>query len=95
MRLALDTNAYSAAARGQERAVALVRAADKLIVPFVVLAELRCLRHGRVRRARAQDRPGAPRRQTLHVVYGTTVVVYFIGLLALAPVEIHLLVHAL
>lgn len=41
MRLALDTNAYSAAARGEPKTVALVRAADQLTVPFVVLAELR------------------------------------------------------
>jgi tRNA(fMet)-specific endonuclease VapC len=41
VRLALDTNAYSAAARGEERAVALVRTADRVTVPFVVLAELR------------------------------------------------------
>lgn len=41
MRIALDTNAYSAVARGEERAVALVRAAQHLFLPFVVLAELR------------------------------------------------------
>jgi putative peptide zinc metalloprotease protein len=61
----------------------------------VVFAELRCLRHGRVRRVRAHERPGAAHRQTLHVVYGTTVVIYVIGLLALAPVEVQLFVHAL
>ncbi len=41
MRIALDTNAYTAIARGEERAVALVRAAEQLYLPFVVLAELR------------------------------------------------------
>src|ERR1700722_4288248 len=41
MRLALDTNAYSAAARGDAKAVALVRTAERLTVPFIVLAELR------------------------------------------------------
>ncbi len=41
MKLALDTNAYGAAARGEPRAVALLRAADRVVVPFVVLAELR------------------------------------------------------
>jgi tRNA(fMet)-specific endonuclease VapC len=41
VRLALDTNAYSAAARGDPKTVALMRAADRLILPFVVLAELR------------------------------------------------------
>lgn len=41
MRLALDTNAYSAAARGDPTAVALLRRADELYLPFVVVAELR------------------------------------------------------
>jgi predicted nucleic acid-binding protein len=41
VRIALDTNAYSAAARGDVRAVSLLRAAHQLYVPFVVLAELR------------------------------------------------------
>ncbi|MCK6592902.1 MAG: type II toxin-antitoxin system VapC family toxin [Polyangiaceae bacterium] len=41
MKLALDTNAYSAAARGDTRSVALVQAAQHVYLPFVVLAELR------------------------------------------------------
>jgi tRNA(fMet)-specific endonuclease VapC len=41
MKLALDTNAYSAAARGEPRSVALMQAAHQLYLPFVVLAELR------------------------------------------------------
>ena len=41
MKLALDTNAYSAAARGESRSVALVQAAQHIYLPFVVLAELR------------------------------------------------------
>jgi tRNA(fMet)-specific endonuclease VapC len=41
MKLALDTNAYGAATRGEPRAVALLRAAERILVPFVVLAELR------------------------------------------------------
>jgi tRNA(fMet)-specific endonuclease VapC len=41
MKLALDTNAYSAAARGEPRSVALVQAASHVYLPFVVLAELR------------------------------------------------------
>jgi tRNA(fMet)-specific endonuclease VapC len=41
VRLALDTNAYSAAARGDPKSVAMLRAADRLTLPFVVLAELR------------------------------------------------------
>lgn len=41
MKLALDTNAYGAAARGEPRSVALVQAARHVYIPFVVLAELR------------------------------------------------------
>lgn len=41
MRLALDTNAYGAAARGEAKAADLLRAADRIVVPFVALAELR------------------------------------------------------
>jgi tRNA(fMet)-specific endonuclease VapC len=41
MKLALDTNAYSAAARGEPRFVALVQAAQHVYLPFIVLAELR------------------------------------------------------
>lgn len=41
MRLALDTNTYAEAARGAERAVDLLRSADEIYLPFIVLAELR------------------------------------------------------
>ncbi len=41
MKFALDTNAYSAVARGELRYVALVQAAQQVYVPFVVVAELR------------------------------------------------------
>ena len=41
MRLALDTNAYSATARGEEAIVETVEKADALYLPFVVLGELR------------------------------------------------------
>ena len=41
MRIAVDTNAYGAAARGEPRAVALLRAANQVTLPFVVVAELR------------------------------------------------------
>lgn len=41
MKLALDTNAYSAVARGEERFVTLVQTARHLYLPFVVVAELR------------------------------------------------------
>ncbi|MBI3554622.1 MAG: type II toxin-antitoxin system VapC family toxin [Elusimicrobia bacterium] len=41
MRLALDTNAYRAAAEGEERVVKFLRAADEISVPFIVVGELR------------------------------------------------------
>lgn len=41
MRLALDTNAYREAADGKPRAVELLRRADEIHIPFVVLGELR------------------------------------------------------
>jgi tRNA(fMet)-specific endonuclease VapC len=41
MRVALDTNAYCAAAKGEKRSVALLRLAEAICMPFVVLAELR------------------------------------------------------
>lgn len=41
MRIALDTNRYVDLARGVPEAVARVQAADRIFLPFVVLAELR------------------------------------------------------
>ena len=41
MKLAIDTNAYSAAARSEPRVTALMRVADRVILPFIALAELR------------------------------------------------------
>jgi tRNA(fMet)-specific endonuclease VapC len=41
MRLALDTNRYVDLCKGVEPTVALVGAADAILVPFVVVAELR------------------------------------------------------
>ena len=41
MRIVLDTNAYSEAARGDARAAAVLRSADEIHLPFIVLAELR------------------------------------------------------
>lgn len=41
MKIALDTNAYSEAARGAGQAADILRAADEIHLPFVVLAELR------------------------------------------------------
>lgn len=41
MNLALDTNAYRLVMEGEAHAVGLVRAADRVLVPVPVLAELR------------------------------------------------------
>ena len=41
MRLALDTNTYTDLCRGEARAVELVRNAEAVFLPFVVVAELR------------------------------------------------------
>lgn len=41
MKLALDTNAYSAVARGEQRLVSLVQTARNVYLPFIVVAELR------------------------------------------------------
>ena len=41
MNIAVDTNAYSAAARGDPEARAILSAADRIHLPFVVVAELR------------------------------------------------------
>ena len=41
MRLALDTNAYTAMNRGRESIIDLIERADAVFLPFVVLAELR------------------------------------------------------
>ncbi len=41
MRIAVDTNAYTAAARGEDAAVAVLRKAAEVWMPFAVLAELR------------------------------------------------------
>jgi tRNA(fMet)-specific endonuclease VapC len=41
LRLALDTNTYTDLCRGETRAVELVRDAEAVFLPFVVVAELR------------------------------------------------------
>lgn len=41
MRIAIDVNRYVDFARGVDEAVACFRRADEIVVPFVVLAELR------------------------------------------------------
>lgn len=48
MRVALDTDAYCAAARGDPKATDVLRRADEVWLPFVVLGELRAgFAHGR------------------------------------------------
>lgn len=41
MRIALDTNAYVAFCRGEEHAVALIRRASLVVMPLIVVGELR------------------------------------------------------
>ncbi|MBI4237160.1 MAG: type II toxin-antitoxin system VapC family toxin [Deltaproteobacteria bacterium] len=41
MRLAIDTNAYVAVCKGSPHAIAVMRRATAILVPFVVVAELR------------------------------------------------------
>jgi len=41
MKLALDTNAYTALMRNNARALEAVRQADEVMIPLIVLAELR------------------------------------------------------
>lgn len=41
MKLAIDTNAYRAASDGQSKTVELLKHADTICLPFVVLGELR------------------------------------------------------
>jgi tRNA(fMet)-specific endonuclease VapC len=41
MRLALDTNRYTDFARGEASVVRVIQAATKILIPFVVLGELR------------------------------------------------------
>lgn len=41
MKIAIDTNAYCLAARNEPRVIALLRSAQQIFLPFVVLAELR------------------------------------------------------
>jgi len=67
VRLALDTNAYGAAARGDSKAVALLRAADRLVLPFVVLAELRFDHVERGRRLRIAHERAASLRASHEV----------------------------
>jgi tRNA(fMet)-specific endonuclease VapC len=76
MRIALDTNAYCMAARNEPRAVALVRAAQQVYLPFVVVAELRAGfasgTLGRRNEARLSAFLGSPRVAVLYPDEQTT-----------------------
>jgi predicted nucleic acid-binding protein len=70
LRLALDTNAYCAAARGDVKASELMRRADEIKLPFVVLAELRAGfavgGAGRRNEAKLTEFLNSPRVETLY-----------------------------
>ncbi len=69
MNLALDTNAYREAADGKPRTVELLRRADEIHVPFVVLGELRAGfasgNAGKKNAAQLTDFLGSPRVSVL------------------------------
>lgn len=76
MRIALDTNAYCEAARGESGAVDLLRRVDAIHLPFVVLAELRAGfsagTRGRGNEARLIEFLNAPRSRALFADEQTT-----------------------
>lgn len=41
MRVAIDSNAYSNAARGHQKLVEILKSADEILLPIIVIAELR------------------------------------------------------
>ena len=48
MRLALDTNAYTALCSGREETAELIEAAEEVLIPFIVLGELQAgFSHGK------------------------------------------------
>lgn len=76
MRLALDTNAYCAAARGDAKAADLLRRADEIELPFVALAELRAGfaagAAGRKNEAKLTEFLNSPRVEVLYADEQTT-----------------------
>ncbi len=76
MRLALDTNAYSAAAKGDAHAGDMLRRADEIRLPFVVLAELRAGfaagTVGRKNEAKLTEFLNSPRVEVLYADEQTT-----------------------
>ena len=76
MRIALDSNAYSNAARGNGRLVKLLESADEIWLPVIVLAELRAgFMHGaqnNMNESKLIQFLASPRVQILHVNEQTT-----------------------
>lgn len=76
MRVAFDTNRYSDLARGVPDAIDVLRTAEQVILPFIVLAELRAgFQHGS--RGPENERQllrflGSPRVSVLYADDGTT-----------------------
>lgn len=76
MRLAVDTNAYREAAEGGTRTVEILRRAEEIHVPFIVLGELRAGfaagTIGRRNEAKLTEFLGSPRVRTLYADEQTT-----------------------
>lgn len=76
MRAALDTNAYRAAAEGEGKAVEILRRAEEVWLPFVVLGELRAGfaagTQGRRNEARLAEFLNSPRVGILYADEQTT-----------------------
>lgn len=76
MRIALDTNAYRAAADGDHKAIDILRRADEVRLPFVVLAELRAGfaagTRGRANEAKLTEFLNSPRVEVVYPDEQTT-----------------------
>lgn len=76
MRFALDSNAYSNAARGHARCVKLLESADEIYLPVIVLGELRAGFMNRSQRSANESHLvqflGSPRVRILSVNEQTT-----------------------
>ncbi|MBI5202354.1 MAG: type II toxin-antitoxin system VapC family toxin [Elusimicrobia bacterium] len=76
MRLALDTNGYRAAADGEPKARGLLQRADEIVLPFVVLGELRAGfaagTHGKRNEAKLTEFLGSPRVRVIFADEQTT-----------------------
>ncbi len=76
MKVALDTNSYSNAGRGNASAVEILKRADQIFLPFIVLAELRagfaCGTSGKQNEARLTEFLNSPRVSLLFADEQTT-----------------------